>query len=140
MNTVTVAETKPQTKQLSLFRIGTFIKLENGHIVLRTTDGYFDLCSGSEHGDVWAYGEELPKGSTLNITIGTTFDLAFYQVDRVKEFLRANKKIDAIKYVREITSSGLKEAKDYVGSLNTPELSMEAVLGKNESRQDESSW
>ena len=59
------------------------------------------------------YVEALERGNPL---VGTpTPQLSDLEIEqRTRDFVRQGKVIEAIKFVREATGSGLKEAKDYV--------------------------
>jgi hypothetical protein len=103
-------------------------KLDN-HIVLRTAANdasadYGPIVDLTNYAaiipefDLWEItGVKLQRGTRLVIEVGQRVNLSYLQVQEVREILKGGNKINAIKRVRELTNAGLKEAKDYVESL-----------------------
>jgi hypothetical protein len=107
-----------------------------GHIILRTYVGFVSLTDPNStwNDKGWLTVRKLAPGTVLTMTVGGLKSIPYEEVPRfitvddiraqmtlrnredIRDLLDGNKKIDAIKYVRNLTNAKLLEAKQYVDS------------------------
>lgn len=116
-------EEKANSVSLDTLREGEFAVVVSdsqafGHIVLKTGNSAVSLATGEFIDVTWATRvRKLLPGSKFTIEVTALINLSLSQIEAVKNLLHRGEKIQAIKYVRDITHAGLKEAKDYVDAV-----------------------
>ena len=124
-NTITFAEPKAIGNPLKDVQIGEAVLITDtdssfdGHILLRYYGGWTSLTDPNHTWDSTPdlVGRKLAPGTVVTLTFGSApvaINLEPYQKDELAYILRGGNKINAIKYVRQVTLAGLREAKEYV--------------------------
>ena len=109
--------------QVQHMRVGEFgqIAAENnialvGHVIVRTAEGFTCLTKHDlQVLDPWTVlVRRLPMGTVLTLTIGPYISADLEQ--RLRQ-IKSHNKIDAIRFLREMTRMGLRDAKEYIDNL-----------------------
>lgn len=111
------ASTRTALKVARFAKFGMPIKKAFEYVVLNTTNtedrkSIVDILNRD--------GYEVEDSETTGTHVGNITGVGyvnFEMLQQIRRFLSAEKKIDAIKYLREQTKCGLKEAKEFIESI-----------------------